>query len=203
MTDIDASLRRAELYSSLDDETRAAIARVARKRDVAPDEVVFNEGDPGAYAFIIDAGQFEVIKRADTGADVVLRELRPGNIGGMTSMSVDKSRSATLRAKEGGRLLVIDKADFLALLAERFALAQALIAYLGNKVRTKTRQVATLRAGEAVDPRTQIAFFDAKPYDRRSFDARLPEHLCANYFDWRLTPSTAIVADGFPVVFYN
>lgn len=46
----------------------------------------------------------------------------------------------------------------------------------------------------------KIAFFDAKPYDRDSFDAANSGRYDICYFDTRLTASTAILADGCDAV---
>lgn len=46
-----------------------------------------------------------------------------------------------------------------------------------------------------------VAFFDAKPYDRRSFDHVAPEYgVTIKYFEDRLSPDSAIMAKGFDTV---
>lgn len=45
----------------------------------------------------------------------------------------------------------------------------------------------------------KIAFFDTKPYDRESFD-RLNDRYKIHYFESRLTPETAHLADGYDAV---
>ena len=48
----------------------------------------------------------------------------------------------------------------------------------------------------------KILFYDAKPYDRESFDAHLPEYpsIQLDYIDADLTPSTARLAQGYDAI---
>ncbi len=200
MDDIKAILARSELFASLDDVTLESIARVAQRRLVSRGELVFREGDPGDYVFVVESGVIEVTKRTETGIEVPLRELGTGEIGGLTSMSVEKRRSATLRAREDARVVTVAKQQFLELLSRHVELSQALIMHLSAKVRGKTQQVAALKASGAPDSRTQVAFFDAKSYDRHSFDARVPSGLRLHYLEPRLGPTTATLARGHSVV---
>lgn len=129
-----------------------------------------------------------------------MREMVPGEIGGLTSMYVDKTRSATLLAEGPAEVITFPRAAFQAALAGHPALSRALLAHLGQKVRAKTAQVATLLARSGRDPREHVAFFDTKPYDSAAFEARMPDDLRARYFESRLGPGTAALARGYPVV---
>jgi D-lactate dehydrogenase len=200
MEELKAILAKSELFGTLNDASLAAVARVAERRTIPAGEPVFREGDPGDFVFVMESGCIEVTKLTDAGVEVPLRELGVGEIGGLTSMSVEKRRSATLRAREESRVVTIAKQQFLALLTHHIELSQALIMHLSAKVRRKTRQVAALKASHTPDSRTRIAFFDAKSYDRNSFDARLPADLGVHYLEARLGPTTAALARGFPIV---
>jgi len=199
MDEIRKILAAAELFGNLNESTRDAVARVARRRTISEGELVFREGDPGDYVFVVESGVVEVTKLTDAGIEVPLRELGAGEIGGLTSMSTEKRRSATLRAREESSIVTISKHDFLELLSTRIELSQALIMHLSAKVRGKTRQIATLKASGAPDSSTRVAFFDAKSYDRKSFDPRVPEGIRIHYFEPRLGPATAALARGFRI----
>jgi D-lactate dehydrogenase len=45
-----------------------------------------------------------------------------------------------------------------------------------------------------------VVFFDAKPYDKEYFDARVGRDLAIEYFEAKLGRPTARLAAGFPVV---
>ncbi len=184
----------------LSPDLRSALAAIAERRSLAAGDFLFHEGDPAQFLFIVETGVLEARKRSEDGPEVVLRGLGPGDIGGLTSMVVDKARSATLQALGPASVVIFPRVAFLAVSAEHPRIARALLAHLGQKVRAKTQQVATLLSRTARDPRQLIAFFDAKPYERAAFDARLSDDLRAHYFEARLEPSTAALAQGYPVV---
>ncbi len=71
-------------------------------------EVVFNEGDKGNAMYIIKSGKVDVIK--DTGKEeVVLATLEPKSFFGEMALFGDPSRSATIRAAEDTKMIVITK----------------------------------------------------------------------------------------------
>ena len=194
------ALRDRLSLDRLPPDTLAALAAIAERRALAPGDFLFHEGDPAGFLFVVEEGALLAQKRSEDGPVVVLRELGPGEIGGLTSMYVEKTRSATLRATTPTTVITLPRDAFHRAMAAHPDLAQALLAHLAEKVRAKTRQVATLLSRADGDPRDVIAFFDAKPYERAAFDARLPPDLGIHYFEPRLGPSTVALARGFPVV---
>jgi D-lactate dehydrogenase len=192
---------RAQLpLAGLSPEALSALAEIAARRALASGDFLFREGDPAEFFFVVEAGALRVEKRSEDGVETAMREMGPGEIGGLTSMYVDKTRSATLIAEGATTVITFPRAAFHAALAEHPALSRALLAHLGQKVRAKTAQVATLLARAGRDPREVVAFFDTKPYDKAAFEARMPDDLRARYFESRLGPSTVALARGYPVV---
>jgi len=71
-------------------------------------EVIFREGDKGDEMYIIQSGKVEVIK--DTGKEeVVLATLKPKAFFGEMALFGDPHRSATVRAAEDTKMIVINK----------------------------------------------------------------------------------------------
>lgn len=197
---IEDALRARLPLDDIPAEALSALAASGRTRALADGEYLFHEGDPADFLFVVLAGALVVRKRSEDGPEITLRELGPGEIGGLTSMYVEKTRSATLRARGAAEVVTFPRAAFQGALARYPELARALLAHLGQKVRAKTQQVATLLSRTTRDPREIIAFFDARPYDRAAFEPRFPEDLRATYFEARLEPHTAALARGYPVV---
>lgn len=196
-----ASALRARLpLEEIPPAALSALASIGASRCLQEGEILFREGDPADFLFVVEAGALVVKKRSEDGPEVTLRELVPGEIGGLTSMYVEKTRSATLQARGPAEVITFPRAAFQEALAAHPALARALLAHLGQKVRAKTQQVATLLSRTGRDPRQKVAFFDAKPYEQAAFDARWPEDLRASYFEARLGPATAALARGYEVV---
>jgi D-lactate dehydrogenase len=127
--------------------------------------------------------------------------MREGEVGGITSLGLERSRrSASIRARTEVSLLRLEKPKLLELMLRRPDLNLAALAFMGEKVRRKTRRLAGLLAGAPPDPRPRVAFFDTKAYDRASFEERVPAGLGVTFFETRLGPATASLADGHRVV---
>ncbi len=194
------SLRTVELFSGLEDDVLEALAERTERRHLRAEETLFREGESGDYLFLVETGTLEVRKEAESGAEVALRRMGPGELGGLTSMAMAKVRSATLRAVSDVSVLTIARERFLTVLESYPELMRAVIAFLSAKVRGKTYQLATLMEGRDADMRPTVAVFDTKPYDRRYLDEAAGQGLAMHYFETRLNAETARLASGFDVV---
>lgn len=204
MTEIREVLTNAQLFSELQDETVATLAAISARRHLAPGEWLFREGDPGEYLFVVESGRLAALRRPPAGPDVLLRELGPGEVGGVTSWATGGKRSASLRAVEATTVVTVTSAELSKLSSSRPDLSSRMLAFLGAKVRGKTQRLAGLIAGVESDDRPRMAFFDAKPYDRSSFEP-VVEFLSVTWHETRLGPATAALATGhrFVCVFVN
>lgn len=199
-TEIHEILAAHPLFASAYPVTLEQLAAWARCVSVKAGDHAFKEGDAAPYIFLVARGAFDAIKRAEDGADVVMRTLVQGEVGGLTNLAGPGPRSAGLRAQEDAVLLTIDKPAFIEAMRGDAALTDAVLQNLGQKVRAKNAQVATLIERTKRDPREKIVFFDAKPYEREAFERRMPADLRAAWIAARLGPDTAKLAEGYPVV---
>jgi len=192
-------LATIELFHHAEPDSVAAVAAELEERTLTAGETLFTAGDPAGFVFIIREGELEVHREQD-GRDILLRVMGAGEVGGLTSMALDRPRSTTLVARSDVQLCTIASDRLLHHVTEHDDLARSLVAYLGGKVRRKTDQLTTLLAREQGDGRERIAVFDAKPYDRRWLDQQLNDDLAADYLEVRLGQDTARLAAGYRVV---
>lgn len=198
--DLEVFLAGSALFAELTPRDRATVARHLRPRTIEHGAFLFREGDPGDSLFIVQRGRFEVLKRRDDGRDVWLRTLQARELGGLTSMSVVKQRSASLRALGDAVALTIPRDDFLELVQTVPGLATALLAHLSAKIRANTDRLAGLLPAGGAPRRTRVALFDAKPYEVDRFAALAGEDLAFQFFEMSLGVDTAPLAAGFRVV---
>jgi D-lactate dehydrogenase len=189
-----------ELFANVPESIRTEIATLATFRELSAGEYLFRESDPGTFMFVVERGWLDVRKHGSAEGEVTLRSLGPGEVGGITSMVAPQERSAGLRARTNVRVLTLEREAFVRLLDAHPELSRALVSYLSAKVRGKTSRLATLMPDEERAGRTRVALFDAKPYDKEYFDARLGQDLAIEYFEPKLGLRTALLAAGFPVV---
>jgi D-lactate dehydrogenase len=181
--------------------TRATLrefARACQRRELSADEALFRQGEPGEFLFLVQTGALHAFAQHNA-HESLLRTLGPGEFGGLTSITLDQPRSATLRAVGSATVWTVSRADTLALLERCPDFARSLIVALSAKERRKTRRLASLMGPEA-SQRFRIAFFDAKPYDRESFEPLLDPDLYASWFGARLDVHTAELASGHQAV---
>ncbi len=175
-------------------ETLLAFAEASRRRELRAGETLFTQGEPGDFLFFVQQGSLNALT-ASGGGELLLRTLGPGDWGGLTSITLQKPRSATLRALDAAVVWTVSRADTLRFLEGRPDFARSLVAALSAGQRRKTQRLASL-----IDPvageRFRIAFYDTKGYDRESFEPLLGSDLYCTWLTPRLDPYTAELAAG-------
>jgi D-lactate dehydrogenase len=195
-----ALLQGVEIFDHVTPATLSKVTGLLQERAVPAGGFLFREEEPGGFVFLIAQGALEVSKRSDEGAEIFLRVMGPGEVGGLTSTALDRERSATLRARQETTVLTIERGAFLSLLDAHPDLVRSVLAFLGGKVRGKTARLATLMSRSLGGSGEAVAVFDTKPYDRRFLDAQAGTDLAPHYLETRLGPETASLAAGCRVV---
>jgi D-lactate dehydrogenase len=193
-------LEQTAPFSAAAAETLQRMLDRGSLRSLAAGEHAFLEGDPSRWVFVVVRGSLAATARSEDGRESSLRTLSVGDVGGLTALDPGATRSASLRALDEATLAIVDKSAVREAVEGDPRFATALVAYLGDHVRSKTRQIATVLARVGRDPREQIAFFDAKPYERAAFERRLSDSLRARWIEAKLDAASAALADGYPVV---
>jgi rhodanese-related sulfurtransferase len=80
-------------------------------------DVIVHEGEEGDYYYLIETGRAQVTRLVG-GANLVLAELKAGDVFGEEALISDSKRNATVTMKSNGVLLRLKKQDFLELMQE-------------------------------------------------------------------------------------
>lgn len=104
--------RNVAMFDRLGEEELKIVAKYLNYRDVEPEEVVFNEGEKGAYMCFVAEGELEVLKQNLEGQSVVISTLQMGASIGEMAVIDNFPRSATVRAKNKGTLLTLSRYSF-------------------------------------------------------------------------------------------
>jgi len=192
-------LTKTELLAQLPDNLLREIANACRPRTLEAGEVLFQEGDPSGFVLIVAAGLLDAFKRNDSGEPIWLRSLGPGDVVGLTSMALGRTRSATLKVRQRAEVLILSHADFERLGRAYPTLDRSLIANLSGKLRHKNTLIASLK-GDVESEGFRVAMYDAKPYDRRAFAVNAGPDLALTWIASHLDPHTAGLAFGHQAV---
>lgn len=106
-----------KLFHRLPLENVARAINCLAERPVAPGETIVSQGEPGdSYYFILD-GEAEVWKADGTSSvPTLVNRLADGDSFGEEALLAECNRTATIKMTTPGRLLVLSRADFDALL---------------------------------------------------------------------------------------
>ena len=109
-------LLRIPIFSDLPTNLLRSILPRVEERRAMPREAIVREGDDGRELYLITAGAFEVV-REENGRDEKVGELYAGDYFGEIALIENVPRTATVRARSTGTLLVVSADDFLRLLS--------------------------------------------------------------------------------------
>jgi len=85
-----------------------------KSQKVAADEIIIKEGERGEFFYVLEVGSAKVVDKQGN----ILAALRPGDYFGEESLVGDTTRNATVIMLTPGKLMSLEKSDFLTLLQE-------------------------------------------------------------------------------------
>jgi CRP-like cAMP-binding protein len=139
------------LFSKLSVEEVAALTGLLRARKFAASEPVVYIGDDGSEFYVVQLGKVAVSHPDETGKEVVLAELGPGNFFGEISLLDGGPRTATVRAATDVTLLSLERGAFVQFLLKHPSAAVHILTILGARQRDLLEKLRGLRnVNEAV-----------------------------------------------------
>jgi len=113
-------------------------------REYLDGAVICHQGEPGDRMYVIQAGRATVL-REDGGVEVVVGELKTGDVFGEMAIFDRQPRSATVRAKGMARVLTLDKRAFLRQVHEDPSLAYRVLEGMSLRIRRLDAELSELR----------------------------------------------------------
>lgn len=101
------------LFSRLKEASLQSLARASRFVHVRKGEVLFFQSDPSELAYIVRRGIVSIVLSSPDGREMVINEMRKGDLFGELGILTDKNRSTTAMARTDSEILVIPKKAFL------------------------------------------------------------------------------------------
>jgi CRP/FNR family cyclic AMP-dependent transcriptional regulator len=108
-------------------EDRTAMIDRCSRRTLARRQLLFTRGEPRSSVFILRTGMIKLQRQTAAGNEVIITLCGPGELVGFSGLSKATVRVASAQVVEAGEAFVIDEGDFRALMAERPAIAMAVI----------------------------------------------------------------------------
>jgi len=105
-----------------------------------PGDEIFVEGDEGNWAYLIQSGEIEIVKRKRSGGEVRLALLGTGRVFGEMALIDDVPRMATARATAKTTLVLIDSETFLSKIRKADPLVRELVYSFTSNLRAIARK---------------------------------------------------------------
>lgn len=144
MPDFAAELARISLFSGLEPAELSALAQHTFVRKLARGQVLFNEGEPSDYLFLVRSGRLRVFVASSRGDELVLSVVGPGETLGELSILDEQPRSATVDALENVELIALPGDEARALLESNRAALHAVALALAAGMRRLSGTAADL-----------------------------------------------------------
>jgi len=144
-----AFLASVRLFAPLPPAILAQIARHFRPRHVQRGEVVFLKGLPATDLSLLATGRIKVVRETEDGREVILRQIRPGDIFGGAGGWGESVYPASALAQEEALVLQLPAAEFQHLLSSHVEFAVAVIHELGLRLREAEARIRDLQAESA------------------------------------------------------
>ncbi len=145
-------LTNIELFGDLTAEHRQELAAAMQQQPFAATQPIFWIGDSGTSFFIIKSGHVTLSCPDESGVEITLAQLGPGQFFGELSLLDGARRTATARAATDTLLLSLDREAFHAFLLKHPAATLQIIAELGRRQRDMVDKLrGVTNANEAIN----------------------------------------------------
>ncbi|MFN2236265.1 MAG: cyclic nucleotide-binding domain-containing protein, partial [Anaerolineales bacterium] len=150
-------LKKVPLFANLPDVDLERLCKVVTEEKLPADEILFTEGEIGDKAYVIMAGEVDILKESG-GRPVLLATRRSGDVIGEMSLLDQTQRFASGKTRTDCRLLSISHKNLEHLLETSPSAARIMLSTITNRLRStelvlrqseKMAQLGTLTAGIA------------------------------------------------------
>lgn len=109
---VEATLAATPLFCDLDEADLAEVAGLAQPFELSSAELLFRQGERAEQLFVLEEGRMEVLARLPGDREMRLSEVGGGDILGELSLVLGGTRTASARAVEATRGLLISRDAF-------------------------------------------------------------------------------------------
>ena len=148
-------LANIPLFAKLKDEELVELAALLKEERVASHSPVFWIGEEGSDFYLLQVGRVTVNYPDDTGREVTIAVLGPGDFFGEISLLDGGPRTATIRADGDVMLLTLSRRDFLEFLKKHPSAAVHILTVLGQRQREMLEKLRGVKnVNEVIEERS-------------------------------------------------
>jgi CRP/FNR family transcriptional regulator len=129
------ALRQCRLFSDLSQESLAVIAAMVVPRRLAKGDYLFHLGTPAEGFYVVQSGAVNIHRVNAMGKEQVIAVFRSGQSFAEAAVASEGGYPADARALEASTILLVPKADFIALLRREPSLALRMLGSMSLHLR--------------------------------------------------------------------
>jgi CRP/FNR family cyclic AMP-dependent transcriptional regulator len=137
-------LKRAPLFSRLDDEAATALSETMGTIKLAKGDVLFHEGDAEDRLYVVISGKIKLGRSGSAGRENLLAVLGPGQMFGELSLFDPGPRSSTATAVTACVIRTLEHDELMGWLKGRPEVSLGLLAQLAGRLRRANDVLADL-----------------------------------------------------------
>ena len=137
-------VRRAPLFSTLDDEAAESLIATMTAAHLERGDILFHEGDQGDRLYVIGEGKIKLGRTSPDGRENLLAILGPGEMFGELSLFDPGPRTATATAVAETQVVSMGNDQLKDFLSTRPGAAAVLLAALARRLRRTNESLADL-----------------------------------------------------------
>ena len=138
------------LFSHLDKKSVDVLAHASRFQQVEKGEILFFQADESEFAYIVRSGEISIVLSSPDGRDMVINNMRPGDIFGELGILTAQPRSTSAMARADSEILIIPAEAFVSIVDTEPSLARRILKITAERLQ---------RSGEREGA---LAFLDAQ-----------------------------------------
>jgi CRP-like cAMP-binding protein len=128
-------LNKNPIFSILPAKEIAAIALLFKEKKFNKGELIFKEGDPAKWLYLVQDGKVRILKDSASGKELVIELIFPGEVFGGIGVFEGTTYPATAQAMEPTETLQLTRCDFFILIEKYPGLAKQAITYFGHRLK--------------------------------------------------------------------
>ena len=140
----DEVIRRAPLFTALDDASAASLRASMDSVKISKGGILFKEGDEGEHVYVIVDGKLKLGTSSGDGRENLLSILGPGEMFGELSLFDPGPRTSTATAVTDAKLLSLGQEKLIPWLATNPNVSLQLLARLAQRLRRTNEAVGDL-----------------------------------------------------------
>lgn len=137
-------LKSTRFFSSISDEKLVTLSSRMKRHSYCKNQSVFTRGEVGEFLGFIISGKLKVSVVSESGRELVLDYLEPGNCVGEMSLFGDGKRSADVWAAEPSVIAMISNKDYLALTQDEPSVMYMMAALISKRLSNTNNRVESI-----------------------------------------------------------